>query len=444
MATCERKDDSMNIAYLTKLVDPDNQIELLMSGYDVSTREAIVTAAKEIRQSNHTPEQISGILSILMAHGKESLTEEDLIEFQDIEPAENTEPYPIPITKENYKLIYSFLTEKGDYIDSMGTTELKKELDDLLIVSEEREQELTAQIESLKTDLEEQSSILKDYEDQIFIEAVVPYQNLPIDTSDRAWDEGEARKALMEYAKDSKGNVNWAKYRKGFVWYDSEADDKAGSYKFPIATVEDGKLTAIKRGVYAAAASINKAKVSDSDKAGIRSHLGKYYKKMNETPPWDKESEEPDKINKELEDSRELTRTLEAKLAELIAEKHVLLAKEAARLSIEKGHPLSKTKSFDDLVELFTGRSEEYLKIHIEDLSSIEVSPATEDVEKLEDPTLHQETGMTAQTTEVTKEALQEDLYSKITDEEETTITLMFPRGKKAEELREKLAKIKG
>ncbi|MDF2434912.1 MAG: hypothetical protein JWP44_4543, partial [Mucilaginibacter sp.] len=72
---------------------------------------------------------------------------------------------------------------------------------------------------------------------------------------DSAWDGSEAKKAIFEWAgwPDSPDS---AKARQAFLAYDAEADQLKGSYKLPFCTVKDGKLTAVRHGLDAAASRL--------------------------------------------------------------------------------------------------------------------------------------------------------------------------------------------
>jgi hypothetical protein len=58
-----------------------------------------------------------------------------------------------------------------------------------------------------------------------------------------------------------------------------------------IADVIDDRLTAVPRGVFAAAAVMQGSRggidLPDADIDRVKSHLAKYYAKMARTPPWD-------------------------------------------------------------------------------------------------------------------------------------------------------------
>jgi hypothetical protein len=120
--------------------------------------------------------------------------------------------------------------------------------------------------------------------------AVVEYQDLPLAGRDRRWDADAAEKRVRKWA-DAEDGPN-ERYRKAFVWYDETAPDRFGSYKLPIADVIRNTLKAVPRAVVNAAAVVDGArggvKIPQKDVAGVKHHLALSYKKMGETPPWDR------------------------------------------------------------------------------------------------------------------------------------------------------------
>ncbi|GEL98879.1 hypothetical protein [Cellulomonas terrae] len=119
--------------------------------------------------------------------------------------------------------------------------------------------------------------------------AVTAFGDLPLADRDRAWDGDAAEKRVRAWAK-AEDEPN-EKYRDAHVWYDADAKENFTAYKLLIADVVDGRLTAVPRGVFAAAAVMQGSRggvdVPDKDRDRIRSHLAKYYKKLDETPPWE-------------------------------------------------------------------------------------------------------------------------------------------------------------
>ena len=119
--------------------------------------------------------------------------------------------------------------------------------------------------------------------------AVTAFGDLPLADRDREWDGAAAEKRVRAWAK-AQDEPN-EKYRDAHVWYDADAKENFTAYKLLIADVIDGRLTAVPRGVFAAAAVMQGSRggvdVPDKDRDRIKSHLAKYYAKLDDTPPWE-------------------------------------------------------------------------------------------------------------------------------------------------------------
>ena len=119
--------------------------------------------------------------------------------------------------------------------------------------------------------------------------AVTAFGDLPLADRDHSWDGDAAEKRVRAWAK-AQDEPN-EKYRDAHVWYDADTKDNFTAYKLLIADVIDGRLKAVPRGVFAAAAVMQGSRggvdVPDKDRDRIKSHLAKYYKKLDETPPWE-------------------------------------------------------------------------------------------------------------------------------------------------------------
>ena len=115
------------------------------------------------------------------------------------------------------------------------------------------------------------------------------FQDLPLAERDREWDGDAAEKRVREWAGAEDGPNE--KYRDAHVWYDADKKDNFTAYKLLVADVVDGRLRAVPRGVMAAGNVMQGArggvKIPERDMDRVRSHLAKYYKKMDRTPPWD-------------------------------------------------------------------------------------------------------------------------------------------------------------
>jgi hypothetical protein len=122
--------------------------------------------------------------------------------------------------------------------------------------------------------------------------AVTSFQDLPLADRDREWDGDAAEKRIRRWAGADDGPN--AKYRDAHVWYDADQKDEFGSYKLLIADVVDDRLTAVPRGVMAAAAVMQGARggvdLPENDADRVKSHLAKYYAKMDDTAPWERDA----------------------------------------------------------------------------------------------------------------------------------------------------------
>src|SRR5882757_5697055 len=121
--------------------------------------------------------------------------------------------------------------------------------------------------------------------------SVTAFQDLSLADRDREWDGAAAEKRVRQWA-EAEDEPN-DKYRDAHVWYDNENKDNFTAYKLLIADVVGGKLTAVPRGVMAAGAvmqgSRGGADLPKSDIDRVKSHLAKYYDKMANTAPWQRD-----------------------------------------------------------------------------------------------------------------------------------------------------------
>lgn len=127
---------------------------------------------------------------------------------------------------------------------------------------------------------------------------VVSFQDLPLASRERQWDGDAAERRVRRWAGGpDKDDVDFERYRRAFLWFDSDDADNFGAYKLGIADVIDGTLTAVPRGIFAAAAAVEGARggvdIPQGDMDSVRNHLGRYYRKMRErfdddslTAPW--------------------------------------------------------------------------------------------------------------------------------------------------------------
>ena len=120
--------------------------------------------------------------------------------------------------------------------------------------------------------------------------AVTTFRNYPLADRDREWDGAAAEKRIRKWA-GAEDEPN-EKYRDAHVWYDADAKQNFGSYKLLIADVIDGKVHAVPRGVMAAGNVVSGGRggvdLPKADVDRVKSHLAKYYKDMDDTPPWER------------------------------------------------------------------------------------------------------------------------------------------------------------
>lgn len=123
------------------------------------------------------------------------------------------------------------------------------------------------------------------------IKAVVPFQDLPLASRDRAWDSNAAISRVRE-ATDSEDEPS-LRYRRAFLFYDRENENEFGAYKLPIADVIGGRLTAVPRAIFAAAAALSGARggvdIPDDDRPGVIRNVERYYAKMGLDSPFGRE-----------------------------------------------------------------------------------------------------------------------------------------------------------
>ena len=118
---------------------------------------------------------------------------------------------------------------------------------------------------------------------------VTSFQDLPLADRDREWDADAAETRVRRWAGADDGPN--AEYRDAHVWYDADNKDNFTAYKLLVADVIDGRLKAVPRGVMAAGNVMVGGRggvdLPDKDRDRVKSHLAKYYRKMDDAPPWE-------------------------------------------------------------------------------------------------------------------------------------------------------------
>jgi hypothetical protein len=121
--------------------------------------------------------------------------------------------------------------------------------------------------------------------------SVTAFEDLPLAGRDREWDGAAAENRVRQWAHAT--DEPNEKYRDAHVWYDGGKKDNLTAYKLLIADVIDDRLTAVPRGVMAAAAVMQGSRggvdIAHDDIERVKSHLGKYYAKLGDAPPWQRD-----------------------------------------------------------------------------------------------------------------------------------------------------------
>lgn len=107
---------------------------------------------------------------------------------------------------------------------------------------------------------------------------------------DVEWDGDKAESSLKTWAGGpDKDKMDWAKYARGFGWYDSEEKESFGSYKLPHHIIEEGDFCTPWSGVSAAMGALLGArggvKIPDDERETVYNHLVKHYKQYDKEPP---------------------------------------------------------------------------------------------------------------------------------------------------------------
>ena len=121
--------------------------------------------------------------------------------------------------------------------------------------------------------------------------AVTSFQDLPLADRDREWDGAAAEKRVRSWAVAEDGPNQ--KYRDAHVWYDADKKDNFTAYKLLICDVVEGDLKAVPRGVMAAGNIMQGSRggvdLPSGDIDRVKSHLAKYYAKMGDQAPWERD-----------------------------------------------------------------------------------------------------------------------------------------------------------
>ena len=121
--------------------------------------------------------------------------------------------------------------------------------------------------------------------------AVTTFHDFPLASRDREWDGAAAEKRVRTWA-DAEAEPN-GKYRDAHIWYNADSKENFTAYKLLITDVVNGRQVAVPRAIMAAGNIMQGSRggidLPESDITRVKTHLAKYYKKMGETAPWERD-----------------------------------------------------------------------------------------------------------------------------------------------------------
>jgi len=121
--------------------------------------------------------------------------------------------------------------------------------------------------------------------------AVTTFSDFPLADRDHDWDGDAAEKRVRAWAgAEEEPNQ---KYRDAHVWYDADKKDNFTAYKLLITDVVDGRLKVVPRGLQAAGNVMQggrgRVDLPSGDVDRVKSHLAKYYAKLGDEAPWERD-----------------------------------------------------------------------------------------------------------------------------------------------------------
>jgi len=155
-----------------------------------------------------------------------------------------------------------------------------------------------------------------------------PFADLPI--VDKPWDSGAAQTRVRRATGSTE--KPGANYKKAFFWYDAENAENFGAYKLPFADIVDGRMVAIRRGVFAANGAMKGARggvqIPSADKPKVQAVIDRYIKKIeredkktaNQPAGAGKQMEEKMNLQDAINESPDLASEVEAIKNEAFAE----------------------------------------------------------------------------------------------------------------------------
>lgn len=120
--------------------------------------------------------------------------------------------------------------------------------------------------------------------------SAVPFEETAEAPEDRPWDGDAAEARVRRWAGGpDKDNMNWAKYRRAFTWYDREDQENLGAYKLPHHDMIDGRLSVVWNGVTAAMQVLLGARggvnIPTGERRAVYNHLARHIRQYDREPP---------------------------------------------------------------------------------------------------------------------------------------------------------------
>lgn len=122
------------------------------------------------------------------------------------------------------------------------------------------------------------------------VKSVTEYADLPLADVTTEWDSEAAIARVREFTGSTEEPSD--SYENAFLWYDDENEEDFTAYKLPIADVIEGKLVAVPRAIFSAAAAVQGARggldIPEYDRPSLIAHIERYYEKMGRESPFEK------------------------------------------------------------------------------------------------------------------------------------------------------------
>ncbi len=121
---------------------------------------------------------------------------------------------------------------------------------------------------------------------------IVSFMNLPLADRKREWDSTSAIGRIRKFTASE--DAPSKRYKRAFLWFDKENEDKFEAYKLPIADIVNDQMKAVPMGIFSAAAVISGTRgglnIPENESKGVEINIEKYYRKMDIESPFNEKS----------------------------------------------------------------------------------------------------------------------------------------------------------